>query len=722
LFGFDKVSLVNFSQLIPLTAALVNLALTIFVLSRGVNSAIQRVYFLWGASIVIWNLGTFFMFSVQSEASALFWARFLQFGVIFLPISLAHLCLLIAEVNWGRKIIYLYSVHVALAICNFTPLFISGVKNVGYAYYASAGIGFWLFVTTYLVPIIAVMTFHSRLKQFPQLQRRRLYAMIFAVVLLIVFGINDTLPILGIYKYPFTNLSIFPLGSLMAIFYGIIVGYSVLQHQLLNIHVGLGRVAAHVIRLGFVFIIGLVSLLVISSIFSSYFTMVSFLGSLVVLGISMSAASFLFPRLFGSGSERFERQMLGDRFEYHDQIRAFISNMHWYSNLDQLSKDLDNLLVKIVRVASYKIILLDENRIGFSLFQSHPEESQKGSLDIKIDSPVFEYFKAYKSDFLSINGLGRKTQELNVRAQLERFHSEYCFPYFFESEPFGLLLVGGKSTDEPYTHTDLNLLTDLSKQLGVLINQIRMKNQLLQAEEMELLGKMSRGMAHDLNNLLTPLWTFLQLSSEGVSAKDLHDDLLPLALRNLKTMRAYIREALFFSENLRPDFQYGRLDVVLAQAAEMVKPRAEGRRVNVAVETPMKVLAEIDEVLMQRLVANLISNSIDASPPQTTVRVELVRLVKTEAQRDWLRIRVIDSGEGIKQENLSRVLAPYFTTKNRGDETRGFGLGLAICRKIVHLHGGHLNISSQWNKGTTVQVDLPNRQTKSHNGEPANIS
>jgi len=73
---------------------------------------------------------------------------------------------------------------------------------------------------------------------------------------------------------------------------------------------------------------------------------------------------------------------------------------------------------------------------------------------------------------------------------------------------------------------------------------------------------------------------------------------------------------------------------------------------------------------------------------------------------------VIDQGEGIPKENLTRILTPYFTTKNRGDENRGFGLGLAICRKIVHLHGGQLFISSQPRKGTTVQFDLPSRQAK----------
>jgi signal transduction histidine kinase len=72
----------------------------------------------------------------------------------------------------------------------------------------------------------------------------------------------------------------------------------------------------------------------------------------------------------------------------------------------------------------------------------------------------------------------------------------------------------------------------------------------------------------------------------------------------------------------------------------------------------------------------------------------------------------VDQGEGIQPENLERIFTPYFTTKNRGDEQRGFGLGLSICRKVVQIHGGTLKVTSQPKKGTTVLIDLPDRQLR----------
>ncbi len=131
-----------------------------------------------------------------------------------------------------------------------------------------------------------------------------------------------------------------------------------------------------------------------------------------------------------------------------------------------------------------------------------------------------------------------------------------------------MLLVGPKTTGEPLTATDINLLVTLVTTMGLTVNQLRLKTQILQAQELDLLGRMSRGMAHDLNNLLTPISTLLQLREEtGL----LDDELLPVAARNVSTMRTYIREALFFSENLRPDIQTGELDVLVRQAVDVAR-------------------------------------------------------------------------------------------------------------------------------------------------------
>jgi signal transduction histidine kinase len=465
----------------------------------------------------------------------------------------------------------------------------------------------------------------------------------------------------------------------------------------------------------FLLFIGLALLLVSTLGSPGQFTLFSFAAAIAVLMASGIIASVFFPRVFGGGgTDVIEKRILGDRFEYHDQVRNFIASMQWYTDSRLLLDDLHALLLNTFGVQAYQIILVDEATRAFSLLRSHPPHDPDDVPPLQRDSSVFRYFRDAKADYFGMNAITpvelSPSAEKDIRKFLLHFAAEFCFPFMFEDEPFGMLLLGPKRNNDPFTATDINLLVTLTKNLGIIINQIRLKNQILQNEEMELLGRMSRGMAHDLNNLLTPIWTLLQLTNEGVPTAELNSELLPVALRNIKAVRSYIRESLFFSEHLRPDFQPCRLDVSLQQAKDLLHSRAGKQGVEIVLDAPAGAVAELDEVLVQRMFSNIIANAIDASPSGATIRVELMQLMKTEARRDWLRVRVTDRGAGIPAQDISHVFTPYFTTKTHGDEGRGFGLGLAICRKIVNLHGGNLTISSEEGRGTTVQVDLPTRQ------------
>ena len=124
--------------------------------------------------------------------------------------------------------------------------------------------------------------------------------------------------------------------------------------------------------------------------------------------------------------------------------------------------------------------------------------------------------------------------------------------------------------------------------MSLMVNQIRLKTQILQAQELDLLGRMSRGMAHDLNNLLTPVWTLLQLSGETGERTARRRAAARRAAQHQDHARLH-PEALFFSENLRPDFQLGRLDLVVRQAVEVARASRK-KEVEIISDTPGEVL------------------------------------------------------------------------------------------------------------------------------------
>jgi signal transduction histidine kinase len=708
---------VTIAYYIPLFGAIINLPLAVFVFVQNPRSTMNRLCAAFGLGVSIWNFGSYRVFLCHSPDEALFWVRFLHFGLIFGPALLLHLALVISGVKAPRAIRLLYAHNALIALSNFTPAFISGVRHLGRSgYYGIAGPAYFMWSPFFLFMFLAIGIMWRQRRHVSPLYRARMDSMIWAFGLLVI-GSNDVLPILGVERYPFTAITIYPFGSLAALVFGFLLAYSVLQHQLLDVRVALSRVAAHGVRLLFLVGAGMILLFLIELLMPRWIDGPTFVVSLAVLLASGLLATLFFPKLFGSGNDSLEQRMLGDHFEYHDRIRQFISTSRWYTDMDQLMEELNSVFLQAIGVKGYRVILMDEGKGEFRQIAGFPEALERRVL-LPEDSPLIRYFRstgAYHLGIRASTGIGDAGRAA-VRI-LREMEGEICMPFLFGDEVFGLLALGEKRSLDPFTATDVRLLGDLVTNLGMTINQIQLKNQVLRAEELELLGRMSRGMAHDLNNLLTPIWATVQLVSEGVTKSDLEEDLLPVAMRNVRAIRAYIQDALFFSEQLRPNFCRVPLKPVIEQAVDMTVARIKRKRLVPAIDVDPAIEAEIDEVLVQRMLANLLSNAADASPEGGEIRVVVDRFLRGDPLRTWVRFSVIDQGPGISKENSSKVLRAYFTTKIRGDEGRGFGLGLAICRRIVAVHGGTLDLSSSGRGGTVASVEIPERQPVDSNAD-----
>ena len=654
----------------------------------------------------------------KTPEAGLFWAKMVELGVIFLPLSMLHVCWLMTRKTPNRAIPVLYGVHTCLALSLLGNLYLTGVKMTPYGYFGIAGPLFHVFGMLYTFETSWFMLLLVQWRRaVPKAQKTGVTALMVGLLILVLCGANDLLPIVGFHTYPGTQFHFIPLANLAANLYAVMIAYTILQHELMDIHITMSKAAARFVRLSFVFVIALVLLLGAWMVVPHSFNVVSFVVSLVVVVVSTSVASVLFPRLFGSGQDLIERRILGDRFEYHDRIRAFIAEVQESGDAEQMLEGLDELLTKVMRVSGYQLVMIEDSSRKFTLLKEYPEHATPYVPVIGPDSPLLNYFRVTGAEQLVLNlpseNRFNEEQEEAARACLEEADVEFCFPFMVSTEPFGLLFLKDRKEGKRYTATDIHLLAMLARNLSLALNQIRLKTQILQAQEAELLGRMSRGMAHDMNNLVTPVQTLMQLLAEGIPVESLRDELLPLATRSIDTLREYIREALFFSQNSRGDFKLGRLDMILAESTEIVTARCEQKGIHLAYHAPQEALVEMDKSLIKRTITNVLNNAIDASGPGTELRVELVALEKTEPERDWFRIRIIDQGEGIHPDNMQRIFTPYFTTKNRGDEQRGFGLGLSICRKVVQLHGGSLKVTSQPKKGTTVFIDLPDHQLRS---------
>ncbi|MFA6960055.1 MAG: ATP-binding protein [Opitutaceae bacterium] len=703
----------DFFELAPLIAGIGNLILSVFVLSRDFRSFTNRIFFYWGIALTLWTWGAFLLFRVHDADTALVIARILHFGVIFLPVLYTHLAVLLTGIPMKRVLPWVYAISVLLALSNFTPYFISGIRRVDVVYYAIAGPLYWVLsnMITILGAVIMWLMF-KRWRHLGVLHRRRVSAMIAALALLLILGAHDLLPILGFYHYPGTSVVVYPLGTLAAFMFPVVVSYSVLQNQLLDIRFALGRLAAMLVRLLFFFAIGFILLFIVALIMPGRFTLFAFAASLVTLLVSGCISSVFFPKLLGSGAEALERRILGDRFEYQEQIRGFTEAIHLYTETSQLFKDIEGLFIKTMRVESFHLVVLDPQTNQLVVQRENP--AGPVSIDINLCMPMMELLRKTPDecmDFRRHRPFHPSTEaEHEAVDLLVKLQPELCLPLYSNQEPFGFLLLGRKQSETAYTSRDLELLIKFAKSLSLVLDQIRLKKRVELTEQLESLAVMSRGLAHDLNNLLTPINTYLQLVSAAARGDTEEEDFLRVATKNMETIRAYIREAVFFSNTLTPKIGPISIDALFSSVLGVCHHQLAKRNMSLTCDRAAPLHFHGDSILLQRLLTNLVFNAIDASRGGSSITLSAFLLPRLAGWTPWLRFQVIDHGEGISRENLNRVFAPYFTTKNIGDQTRGFGLGLTICQKIVHLHRGTITLQSIEGQGTTVQIDLPSEQ------------
>jgi signal transduction histidine kinase len=108
----------------------------------------------------------------------------------------------------------------------------------------------------------------------------------------------------------------------------------------------------------------------------------------------------------------------------------------------------------------------------------------------------------------------------------------------------------------------------------------------------------------------------------------------------------------------------------------------------------------VDRTLLQRVLANLIMNAVQAMPKGGNVTVA------THKEQESLTMTVEDTGEGIARENIDKIFNPFFTTKAKGQ-----GLGLAVCKRLVEAQNGTISVKSEVGKGSTFTVTIPTKRS-----------
>ncbi len=255
----------------------------------------------------------------------------------------------------------------------------------------------------------------------------------------------------------------------------------------------------------------------------------------------------------------------------------------------------------------------------------------------------------------------------------------------------------------------------LGKILGVIViaqnvtEQYRLERQLRHTQKMEAIGTLAGGVAHDFNNVLTPIMGYteiirLKLRKDGFNDNIVYDYIEEI-LKASKRAKSLVEQVLTFSRSTEKKAVLQYMHPIVKEVMKLMRVTLPSTIVINEEVNEKCGRVMIDPVQIHQVLINLCTNAAHAMEGgHGMLTVKLDKGAPSADGRDWLELTVADTGKGIEEQYLDRIFEPYFSTK---EKTSGTGMGLAMVHGIISRQGGEIKVESTVGEGTVFRVHLP---------------
>ena len=235
-----------------------------------------------------------------------------------------------------------------------------------------------------------------------------------------------------------------------------------------------------------------------------------------------------------------------------------------------------------------------------------------------------------------------------------------------------------------------------------------LREQLTESQRLATIGTIAAVIAHEFNNLLTPIVSYSQYALQSAESAKPDAELIKKALN--KAFQGSSKAGRICTSMLglaRGESSFGQVEIQrLVEETLLVlarDPQKDGIALRVQVQPGLTIHG--DHVQLEQVLLNLLINARQAM----LGRGGSITIKAGRNEMGELKLQVIDTGPGIPEKYLGKIFDPFFTTKGttRKGEPKGTGLGLAICKEIVEHHKGRIEVESVVGKGSTFSIYLP---------------
>jgi two-component system cell cycle sensor histidine kinase/response regulator CckA len=259
--------------------------------------------------------------------------------------------------------------------------------------------------------------------------------------------------------------------------------------------------------------------------------------------------------------------------------------------------------------------------------------------------------------------------------------------------------------DDGAPRSVLGINTDITEQK-------KLETQLLRAQRLENIGTLASGVAHDLNNILTPILICAETLRGDMTAED-RESALALIEESAQRGASVVKQVLTFArgvEGERVSITPNHLVHEMVDIARRTFPKS----IEITSRYPEELWSiKGDPTQLHQVMLNISVNARDAMPDggklvfgseNFAVDEQYAAMTPEATRGPYVLLQISDTGSGMPQETIDKIFDPFFTTKDPG---RGTGLGLSTAVGIVKSHGGFISVYSEVGKGTTFKIFLP---------------
>ncbi|MCX7695661.1 MAG: ATP-binding protein [Caloramator sp.] len=278
-------------------------------------------------------------------------------------------------------------------------------------------------------------------------------------------------------------------------------------------------------------------------------------------------------------------------------------------------------------------------------------------------------------------------------------------PIKFDDDILGCMWLS--SQDKYFSFEDSSeFLYMVCQTIGKMLVEFRrykkIQDSLIQSRKMQALGELTGGIAHEFNNILTPILGYIQILKNNIDDPILNR-YIELIEESAKDGAKIVKRIQEFSKTKHKEKELCDINRIIIQSVEITKPKwtyesqISKKSIEVKLDLKAKGFVEGTATELREVFVNIISNAIDAMPNGGFLKIESFN------KKGNIVVKIKDTGVGMTEEVKEKIFEPFFTTKNE----RGNGLGLSIVYSIIKEMNGHIDVTSQVNEGTEFEIKLP---------------